>query len=247
MIIYPNIELQGGRCVNLVRGQQGDPVVFDVAPLDAALGFVEQGAQWLQIADLDAVFGSGDNAALIGEIIRKAGCNVQVAGGIRTIDAVRHWADAGASRMVIGTAAVMDPPLVVAAASAYPDQIVVSIDARGGRVAIDGWREETAFTPAEFAQQFEDSALAAFIFTDIDRDEDLPESSMAQTADLAASVPTRVIASGVVKSLDDISTLKHLPNIAGAITGRALFGGAFTLAEALEVAAAQEGPIAAFM
>ncbi len=246
MIVYPDIELQNGRCVNLVRGQQSDPVIYQIDPLEAALDCVSKGAEWLHVVDLDAVFRTGDNTDLIKEIILKAGCSVQVAGAVCTIEAVRAWIDAGAGRVVIATAAVKDPCFVIAAANAYPDQIVVSIDARDGKVAIDGWRETTAFTPIEFAGQFEDAPLAAFIFTDIDRDADAPESSMAQTAELAANVRTPVIASGVVKSMDDISTLNYLPNIAGAITGRALFGGVVDLAEAVQITTSYDGPIAQF-
>ncbi len=246
MIVYPDIELQSGRCVNLVRGQMDVPVVYDADPLDAACEFAGQGAEWLHVVDLDAVFGQGNNADLITRIIRKAGACVQVAGAIRSIDTVRDWIDAGAGRVVIATAAVKDPAFVRAAAFAYPDQIVVSVDCRQERVVVEGWRETTAFTPAEFARQFDDVPLAAMIYTDIDRDDDAPESSMSHTADLAIEVNTPVIASGVVKSLDDISTLKYLPNIAGAITGRALFGGSFDLSEALAIAFEPPEPIAAF-
>ncbi len=246
MIVYPDIELQNGKCVNLMRGQDDDPQVYEIDPVEAAQKFVAQGAEWLHVVDLDAVFGTGGNAGVIREIIQKSGCCVQVAGAIRTIDAVRDWIDAGAGRVVIATAAVKDPSFVIAAANAYPDQIVVSVDARDGKVTIDGWRETTAFTPTEFARQFEGVPLAAIIFTDIDRFEDAPESSMAQTAELAGGIPTPVIASGVVRSIDDISTLNYLPNIAGAITGRALFGGDLDLAEAVRIAAVQDGVVAPF-
>lgn len=246
MIIYPDIELQNARCVNLVRGQMDIPVIYDVDPLDAACDFASQGAAWLHVVDLDAVFDQGSNAEIITQIIRKAGASVQVAGAIRSMDTVREWIEAGAGRVVIATAAVKDPAFVKAAAYAYPDQIVVSVDGRQGQVVIEGWRETTAFTPIEFARQFMDVPLAAIIFTDIDRNDDVPESSMSQTAELAAEVATPVIASGVVKSLDDISTLNYLPNIAGAIAGRALFGGTFALADALAIAMAPNEPIAAF-
>ncbi len=246
MIVYPDIELQNGRCVNLVRGQMDVPVVYDVDPLDAACEFAAQGAEWLHVVDLDAVVNQGSNTDLITQIIRKASACVQVAGGIRSIDTVRDWIDAGAGHVVIATAAVKDPAFVKAAAVAYPDQVVVSVDARQGRVVVEGWRETTAFTPVEFARQFEDVPLAAIIYTDIDRDDDLPESSLSHTAELADQVATPVIASGVVKGLDDISTLKYLPNIAGAITGRALFGGAFELSEALAIVYEPPEPIAAF-
>lgn len=247
MIIYPDLELRKGHCVNLVRGRMEAPVVYDFDPIKAACDFSSQGAEWLHVVDLDAVFNDGDNAAIIREIIRMAGCPVQVGGAIRSIDKVRKWIDIGASRVVIATAAVKDPHFVEAAATAYPNQIVVSVDARGGRVVVEGWRETTVFTPIEFAHHFDDMSLAAIIYTDIDRDEDAPESSMAYTTEMAARLQTPVIASGVVKTLDDISTLKFLPNISGAITSRALFGGVFTLSEALAIASAPAGPTAAFI
>lgn len=247
MIIYPDIELQKGRCVNLIRSRMNVPVVYDVEPVEAARDFSSQGAEWLHVVDLDAVFNDGDNAAIIKEIIRVAGCPVQVGGAIRSIDRVREWIGAGAGRVVIATAAVKDPHFVEAAATTYPNQVVVSVDARGGRVVVEGWRETTVFTPIEFARQFDDMSLAAIIYTDIDRDEDAPESSMAHTTELAARVQTPVIASGVIKTLDDISTLKFLPNISGAITSRALFGGAFRLSEAIAIAAAPVGPTAPFI
>ncbi len=237
MIIYPDIELQGGRCVNLIRGHRDDPVVYDMSPLEAAMDCAAQGAEWLHLVDLDAVFDEGDNRDLIVEIIRRAGTSAQVAGGIRTIDTLRSWIEAGAGRVVIATAAVKDPHFVKAAATAYPGQVVISIDARDGKVVSDGWRETTIFSPVEFAQQFRDLPLAGFIYTDIDcYDDEAPEASLAQTTELASKVQIPVIASGVVKSLDDLSSLRYLPNISGAITGRALFGGAFTLTEAIHVA-----------
>lgn len=236
MIIYPDIELQKGRCVNLRRGRADAPIVYDVDPVEAACDFARQGAEWLHVVDLDAVFNDGDNAAVIEAIINKAGCPVQVGGAIRSMERVKHWIDAGAGRVVIATAAVKYPHLVREAATAYPDQVVVSIDARGGKVVVEGWREATIFTPIDFARAFEDVPLAAIIYTDIDRDDDEPTSSLSQTTELAAAIKTPVIASGVVKSLQDISVLLLLQNISGAITSRALFGGTFTLNEAIALA-----------
>ena len=244
MVVYPDIELQKGRCVNLARGRTDVSTVYDVDPVEAACDFALQGAEWLHVVDLDAVFNAGDNAAIINEIIRKARANVQVGGAIRSLDRVRKWIDAGAKRVVIATAAVKNPHFVMEAATAYPDQVVVSVDARGGKVLVEGWRETTVFTPIEFARLFDSASLAAIVYTDIDRDEDHPESSMAHTTDLASSIRTPVIASGVVRTLDDISTLKFLPNIAGTLTSRALFGGAFKLSEAIAIAKAPAGPTA---
>lgn len=246
MIIYPDIELQGGRCVTLVRGKMDEPVVFDVDPVEAACRFVEQGAEWLHVVDLDAVSGQGDNAGLIREIIRKAGAPVQVAGGIRTLDRIAQWIDAGAGRVVIGTAAIKEPHLVKRAARLHPDQIVISVDAHQGHVVVEGWTEVTAFTPVDFVKEFDGVPLSQIIFTDIDRDLDLPESSVALTSKVAESTQTPVIASGLVKSLDDVSTLKYIHNIAGVIVGRALFSGDVTLPDMLAVAQVEPEPVAEF-
>lgn len=246
MIIYPDLELRKGRLVNLIRNRIDSPLIYDVDPVEAAHDLASQGAEWLHVVDLDAVFNDGDNAAIIKEIIRTVGCSVQVGGAIRSIEKVHSWMDAGAGRVVIATAAVKYPHFVKVAATAYPDAVVVSIDARGGFVVVDGWTTTTKFTPIEFAQQFKDVALAAIVFTDIDRDEDYPASTMAHAASLAAKVRTPVIVSGVVKSLDDISTLSYLPNITGVITSRALFGGAFTFAQANAIAMEQHAKAAPF-
>jgi phosphoribosylformimino-5-aminoimidazole carboxamide ribotide isomerase len=247
MIIYPDLELRKGRLVNLRRNRIDSPVIYDVDPVQAARALAADGAEWLHVVDLDAVFNDGDNTELIKEIIRKASCPVQVGGAIRSMEKVHGWMEAGAGRVVIATAAVKYPHFVKAAATAYPGCVVVSIDARGGHVAIEGWTEETTFTPIEFAHQFEGAGLAAIIFTDIDRDEDHPASSIAHTTALAAKVRIPVIASGVVKTLDDISTLVYLPNITGVITSRALFGGAFTFREANAIAMGQREPVAHLM
>ncbi|MGH6894816.1 MAG: HisA/HisF-related TIM barrel protein [Dongiaceae bacterium] len=244
MIVYPDLELRKGRLVNLTRNRIESPIIYDIDPVQAASDLAAQGAEWLHVVDLDAVFNVGENTAIIKEIIRASKCPVQVGGAIRSMEKVHSWMEAGAARVVIATAAVKYPHLVKAAATAYPNCIVVSIDARGGRVVIEGWTETTIFTPIDFARQFDDIGLAAIIHTDIDRDEDHPESTMAHTTELASKVRTPVIASGVVKSLDDISTLSYLPNIAGVITSRALFGGAFTFREANAIATAQHQPTA---
>jgi len=246
MIIYPDIELQGGRCVNLIRGKLDAPVVYDIDPVAAAHDFVAAGAEWLHVVDLDAVSGSGDNSEVIREIIYKAGAPVQVAGGIRTLDRIGEWIDAGAARVVIGTAAVKAPDMVKRAARLHPDQIVISIDAHEGHVVVEGWTETSAFTPIDFITAFDGVPLAQIIFTDIDRDFDLPDSSFAQTALIAESTKTPVTASGLVKTLDDVSTLKYIPNIAGVIVGRALFSGALTLEDILALAQVEPEPIASF-
>lgn len=247
MIIYPYIALRGGRCVNLVSGRIDEPVVYDIDPLETAKAFAHAGVEWLHVVDLDAVARTGNNAELIRDIIRHANAPVQVAGGIHSVEKVREWSDAGAGRMVVGTAAVRSPQMVKEISYAYPDQIVVSIDVWQGMVMIDGWRESTAFSAIEFVKQFAGWPLSQIMFTDIDWDLELPDSSFALTTKLASETSTPVIASGMVRSLDDISALKYLYNISGAIVGRALYEGAFTLEEALDVAAVEPEPIAAFV
>ncbi len=240
MIIFPDIELQAGKCVNLMRGQMDQPVIYDADPIKAAQKFQEQGAEWLHVVDLDAVDRrEADNTDLITEIIKTVHIPVQVGGGIRTMAWIDEWIERGAGRVVVGTLAVRDPQLVKEAIAKHPGKVVVSVDARSGQVVADGWKETTVWTPLEFARQFELTDVAGIIFTDIDRDDDLPESSLATTTNMATSLVIPIIASGTVKTLDDISTLRYLPNIAGAITGRALFGGAFSLEEAIEVAQSQ--------
>ena len=247
MIIYPDIELRKGRLVNLLDGRMESPVVYDLDPVECARDLVAQGAEWLHVVDIDAVFNEGENTQLIKEIIRQAGCKVQVGGAIRNMDKVHMWMGAGASRVVIATAAVKYPHFVKAAATAYPGGVVVSVDAKGNRVMVEGWTETTNFTPTEFARQFENIGLAAIIYTDIDYAYGFAESSFSHTTDLANHVKIPVIASGLVKSIDDISTLSYLPDIAGVITSRALFSGKFTFKEANAIATAQHEPVAPFM
>jgi phosphoribosylformimino-5-aminoimidazole carboxamide ribotide isomerase len=242
MIIYPYIALKGGRCVNLLRGRIDRPVAYDVDPREKAHRFAQAGAEWLHVVDLDAVEGTGSNAALIRDIIRESGTQVQIAGGVRTPEQVHHWIDYGAGRVVLGTAAVQTPRRVKELSDAHPDQIVISVDVWQGKVMINGWREETAFGAREFIQQFAGWPISQVIVTDIDRDLELPESSLALVTRLASETRTPVIASGLARSLDDISELKYLYNISGAIVGRALYEGVFTLEEALAVAKAEPEP-----
>lgn len=246
MIVYPDLELRKGRLVNLLDGKMENPIVYDLDPIRCAKDLVAEGAEWLHVVDIDAVFNEGENTDIIKEIIRKAGCKVQVGGAIRNMEKVHMWMGAGASRVVIATAAVKYPHFVKAAATAYPEGVVVSIDAKGHRVVVEGWTETTKFTPVEFARQFENAGLAAIIYTDIDYAYGFAESSFSHTTDLAKNAKIPVIASGLVKSIDDISTLSYLPGIAGVITSRALFGGKFTFKEANAIASQRE-PIAPFI
>ena len=243
MIVYPTIELQQGRPVSLIRGHMDTPHLWHVDPVERACAFAEDGAEWLHVTDLDAVSGSGTNAELIRQIIRKAGAPVQVSGGVRTLEHIQGWLDAGAGRVVIGTAAVREPDLVRRAARLHPDQIALAVDAAGGRVMVEGWTETTAFDPIDFVRAFNDEPLAAVIFTDIDRDLDHPDASVALTSQIAREATAPVISSGLVKTLDDLSALKFTYNVAGAIVGRALFSRTFSLSEALDLARPEPGRV----
>ena len=247
MIIYPDIELHNGQCVNLKHGSIETPRVFDIKPLDAAREFEQAGAEWLHLIDLDGVFEKeGGNSDIIRDIIRRANIPVQVGGGIRAASVIDGWFNDGAARVVLGTAAVSDQRLVEEGCVRHPEKIVISIDARGGRAMSHGWKYTSTFSALELARRFERSGAAGIIYTDIDRYDELPESSMANTTQMAAELGCPVISSGTVRDLDDVSMLSQLPNIAGAVIGWALFSGAVTLQDALPIAR-QKTTTAAFI
>ena len=237
MDVYPMIELMGGKCVSFLPGQMETPHVWHVDPVEKAREFAAAGAAWLDVTDLDAVTGQDEtNAALVEEIIRQAGIPVQVAGGIGSDERVRHWHEVGAGRMVLGKAAVRAPDWVKALAKYYPDQIVVALDIWQGKVVVGDWNETSAFDPVEFVHFYDGVPLAGIMVTDYDRDVDQPESSFALTIRIAEETRTPVFSSGLVKSLDDISTLKYVPNVAAVIVGRALMSRDIDLSEAIALA-----------
>jgi len=236
MILYPAIDLKEGRCVRLVRGDMARATVFNDDPAAQATAFRESGASWLHIVDLDGAFaGRPMNADAVRAIVDAAGIPVQLGGGIRDLSTIENWLDRGVARVILGTVAVKDPELVMAACGRWPGRIAVGIDARGGRVAVEGWAEDTGIDAVSLARKFADAGVAAVIHTDIDRDGVLQGANVAATAALARAVPVPVIASGGVSSLDDVRALAAEKSIAGAIIGRALYDGRIALAEALEL------------
>ena len=247
MRLYPAIELQNGRCVSLHRGRIEEPHVWHVDPVARARDYAAAGAEWLHVTDLDAVGGEGDNAELIEEIIRAVGIPVQVGGGIRSVERIDHWMDRGAGRVVVGTLAVTRPDLVKQAAKYHPDAVVLAVDVWQGTVTSHGWREASAFVPADFIAQFEGEPLAAIMVTDITADIDGVEEPLALVTELAGVARTPVIASGLVHSLDDIARLKYVPGVWGAVVGRPLLARDFTLEEALAMAAEPRGETAEFI
>ncbi len=239
MILYPAIDLKGGHCVRLLKGDMNAVTVFNDNPADQAAQFVRDGFQWLHVVDLDgAVEGRSMNAAAVSAILQAVAVPVQVGGGIRTLEAIEAWLEAGVSRVILGTVAVSDPGLVRAAAAAFPEQVAVGIDALDGRVAVKGWVESSDLSAVDLARRFEDAGVCALIVTDIGRDGTLGGVNVDQVGEVADAVGIPVIASGGMASLDDIAALKARPGaqIAGAVLGKALYTGAIRPAEALSAA-----------
>lgn len=247
MIVYPTIELQNGKCVSLKRGRLEEAAIWHVDPIETVRGFAESGATWMQVTDFNGVEGDDSNAGLIEDIIRAAGIPVQVAGGIRTAEAAERWIDKGAGRIVMGTTAVKQPDVVKQLAKLHPDQIVVAVDVWHGHVLTDGWREESMFKPSDFLESFAGTPLAAFLVTDVDADLEEIEVSASEITALAASTRIPVIASGVVRGIDDISLLKYAGTTSGVVIGRALFDKSIELTEALAVASPQVEQTATFV
>ena len=236
MILFPAIDLKGGRCVRLVRGDMASATVFNDDPVTQAKSFEAQGFEWLHLVDLDgAIEGRAVNAEAVQKILFASGLPVQLGGGIRDRSAIADWLEAGVRRVILGTIAVKDPALVREMAKTHAGRIAVGIDARQGQVAVEGWAATTNMAAVDLARRFEDAGVAALIYTDIARDGTGSGLNLDETAALAGAVKIPVIASGGVGSLGDLRALKSLahPNIAGAIVGRALYDGRVDPAAAL--------------
>ena len=236
MILYPAIDLKDGRCVRLERGEMAQATVFSDDPAAQARTFAGQGFSWLHIVDLNGAFaGRPVNAPAVEAILSAVSTPVQLGGGIRDLATIDMWLGKGVRRVILGTAAVKDPPLVRQACREFPDRIVVGIDARGGRVAVEGWAETSEITAIELARRFEDAGVAAIVYTDIDRDGVLHGLNLPATAELARATSIPVIASGGLAGIEDVRALLQ-PRYAmldGAIVGRALYDGRLNVREAL--------------
>ncbi|SEO00849.1 1-(5-phosphoribosyl)-5-[(5-phosphoribosylamino)methylideneamino] imidazole-4-carboxamide isomerase [Pseudorhodobacter antarcticus] len=235
MILYPMIELLDGRCVSLFRGRTDEPHIWHLDPVKKAKSFAKAGAEWLHITDFDAMSGDERNTDLIREIIRTVGIPVQLGGGFRSLERISKWIDHGAGRIIVGTLALRQPDLVKEAAKLFPDQIVLAVDVFEGLVVSDGWQKKSAFSPSAFLKAFENDPFAAIIVTDIGADIGDAEDSIALITQLASEARTQIFARGLSRTLDDLSRLKYVPFVSGALIGRALFDGSIDFEAALEL------------
>ncbi len=236
MRLYPAIDLKDGVCVRLLRGDMTTATSFNDDPADQALRFSAMGFEALHVVDLNGAFeGHSVNLNAVASILDVMRAPVQLGGGIRNMEQVEHWLDAGISRVILGTAAVRDPAFVKGAARAFPGQVAVGIDARDGRVAVQGWAETTDMRAVELAKAFEGCGVAALIVTDIGRDGLKTGVNLDLTGEMADAVSIPVIASGGLRDVDDLRALKKRAGtpIEGAILGRALYDGDIDPTEAL--------------
>ncbi len=237
MILYPAIDLKDGVCVRLLRGEMNRATIFNVDPVQQAEEFAAAGFEWLHLVDLNgAIEGRPVNADIVAAVVKAIEIPVQLGGGIRDRETLESWIDAGVRRVVLGTAALSDPELVNHACRDFPGRVAVAIDARGGRVAVEGWTRDSDVRALDLALRFEDSGAASIIYTDINRDGAMAGLNIEATVDLAFALTTPVIASGGVSSLTDLTDLqKHEgAGIEGVICGRALYDGRIDAAEALQ-------------
>lgn len=239
MIIFPAIDIRGGRCVRLVEGRFDAETVFADNPLDMARRWAQEGAEYLHVVDLDgALAGKPVNTEVIAAITKAVDIPVQLGGGIRTLESIAVLLDAGVARVILGSVAVKQPELVRQACTKYGDRIVVGIDARDGQVAVEGWGVSGGVAAEELAAKMAAAGVARIIYTDIARDGTLTGVNVAATQSLARAAGIPVIASGGVSSLDDVTAVKaaQTDGVEGVIIGKALYTGAVKLPEAIRAA-----------
>jgi phosphoribosylformimino-5-aminoimidazole carboxamide ribotide isomerase len=238
VILFPAIDLKDGQCVRLKLGDMATATVYNEDPAAQAKAFEDQGFQWLHVVDLNGAFkGASVNGDAVDAILKATKNPVQLGGGIRSLAHIEDWLERGVARVILGTVAVRDPDLVRAACKAFPGKVAVGIDAKGGKVAVEGWAEASSLGVIELAQKFEGAGVAAIVYTDIDRDGVLSGINWDATIDLAEAVSIPVIASGGLASIADIvrMTMPDAQRLEGAISGRALYDGRIDPAEALAI------------
>ncbi|CDZ37987.1 1-(5-phosphoribosyl)-5-[(5-phosphoribosylamino)methylideneamino] imidazole-4-carboxamide isomerase [Neorhizobium galegae bv. officinalis] len=244
MILFPAIDLKDGQCVRLKLGDMDQATVYNPDPAAQAKTFEDQGFEWLHVVDLNGAFaGTSVNGAAVDAILKATKNPVQLGGGIRTLDHIENWLARGLARVILGTVAVRDPALVIEACRQFPGKVAVGIDAKGGKVAVEGWAEASELGVIELAKKFEGAGVSAIIYTDIDRDGILAGINWASTLELADAVSIPVIASGGLASLDDISRMLEpdAARLEGAISGRALYDGRIDPRQALALIRSRQG------
>ena len=240
MILFPAIDLKDGQCVRLFRGDMDQVTVFGDDPAAQARVFADAGAKWLHVVDLNgAVSGRPVNEDTVTGILDALDIPVQLGGGIRDMATIDFWCERGVRRVILGTVAIKNPNLVKDACQRHPGRVAVGIDARNGWVATDGWTKTSETTALDLAKRFEDSGVAAIIYTDISRDGAMQGPNIEATMDLAKAVSVPVIASGGVSSMADLEALKKEGQglLEGVISGRALYDGRIDLTEAVKLLA----------
>ena len=246
MLLIPAIDLKDGRCVRLKQGDMDQSTVFSDNPADMALQWVGKGARRLHLVDLNGAFaGKPQNYSAIRSILKAVGDDipVQLGGGIRDMKTIEGWLEKGVNRVIIGTAAVRDPALVKEAAKKFPNRVAVGLDAKDGKVAVEGWAETSELTVLDIAKRFEDAGVAAIIYTDVARDGMLKGINWDATIGLADAISIPVIASGGLASINDIKVMTEprAKKLEGAIAGRALYDGRLDAREALAMLNAARG------
>lgn len=237
MILFPAIDIRGGKCVRLLKGRFDQETVFADRPADMAIKWQSQGGKYLHIVDLDgALQGRPVNLEAIRDIITNVNVPVQLGGGIRNIESIEAWLEAGVSRVILGSIAVKNPDLVKEACHKFGERIVVGIDAKDSEVAVEGWGISGGVKATELAKRMADVGVARIIYTDISRDGTLSGVNVESTVELARAAGVPVIASGGVAGMDDVYKVAAAPEIEGMIIGKALYTGKIELAEALRVA-----------
>lgn len=236
MILFPAIDLKGGECVRLEQGDMNRATVFNDDPAAQAATFQAQGFSHLHLVDLDGAFaGAPVNADAVDRILATTTVTTQLGGGVRDLSTIESWLTRGIGRVILGTAAVRNPELVMEACRAFPDRIVVGIDARNGKVAVEGWAETGDMDAHMLAKKFEDVGVSAIVYTDIDRDGMLQGINVEATAGLARAINIPVIASGGLAGSEDLERLLAVEGdgVTGVISGRALYDGRLDASAAL--------------